>query len=45
MLVCGSGCNPLGFSSPPSFSMKELAPLHFFFYFVINHSEHAIESL
>lgn len=33
MPVCGSGCTPLGSSSFSSFSMKDLASLHFSFFF------------
>lgn len=33
MPVCGSGCTPLGFFSSSSFSMKDLASLHNFFFF------------
>lgn len=33
MPVCGSGCTPLGSSSSSSFSVKDLASLHIFFFF------------
>lgn len=33
MPVCGSGCTHLGFGSSSSFSMKDLASLHIFFFF------------
>lgn len=45
MPVCGSGCTHLGFGSSSSFSMKDLASLHIFFFQLSTTLECATESL